>query len=87
MPQFDLLEKVEVNGNNQNDIWKWMTTNCGFTQDRIEGGIEYDSLNVHDVRWNFEKFLFGRDGKLFVRYSHLQTPEGISDDIDYLLAQ
>ncbi|ROT72958.1 Glutathione peroxidase 6 [Penaeus vannamei] len=36
VPQFDLLEKVEVNGNNQNDIWKWMTTNCGFTQDRIE---------------------------------------------------
>ena len=40
----------------------------------------------NDIAWNFEKFLFDKDGNLVKRYSRFYATEKIQADIDALLA-
>jgi glutathione peroxidase len=61
--EFDLLAKVDVNGPGAAPLYKHLTsneTNPGF------GG---------DITWNFEKFLFSRDGKLVARFEPRVRPD------------
>ncbi len=60
---FPLTKKIDVKGPNQHSIYKFLTdpaTNPQFP------GI---------IRWNFEKFLIGRDGKILNRFAPEVTPE------------
>jgi glutathione peroxidase len=61
--QFPLSEKVEVNGDDKHALY----TQLQETADN-EG-------HTGDIRWNFEKFLIGRDGTIIARFSPLVTPE------------
>jgi len=54
--QFDLFEKIDVKGKNQAPIYKWLTS------------AETTPSDPGDVKWNFEKFLIGKDGKVVARY-------------------
>jgi glutathione peroxidase len=54
--QFDLFEKIDVKGNKQAPIYKWLTSAEGTPTD------------PGDVKWNFEKFLVGKDGKVVARF-------------------
>lgn len=38
-------------------------------------------------RWNFSKYLIGRDGRLVDSYSAITTPAGLKKDIEKALAQ
>jgi len=38
------------------------------------------------VKWNFTKFLVGRDGQVIRRYAPTDTPESIETDIQAALA-
>jgi glutathione peroxidase len=58
--QFDLFEKVDVNGPHQAPIYKWLKAN---------------SPEAGDVSWNFEKFLIGKDGKVVARFKSRVKPE------------
>jgi glutathione peroxidase len=60
---FPLFEKIEVNGEQRHPLYDELTK----TQD-VEG---HDG----DIRWNFEKFLVDRDGKVIGRYSPTVEPE------------
>jgi glutathione peroxidase len=43
-------------------------------------------LGTEAIKWNFTKFLLGRDGKVFSRYATATKPEAIEGDIERLLA-
>ena len=60
---FPLTEKVEVNGENRHPLYDRLT---GFADAEGHSG---------DIRWNFEKFLIGRDGKVVARFSPQTEPE------------
>lgn len=59
---FDLFEKVDVNGENACDFYKHLTS------------LNTEPTGKGDVKWNFEKFLIGRDGKVVGRYKSGTNP-------------
>jgi len=60
---FPLFEKIEVNGDNRHPLYAALTELAD-----TEG-------NTGDIRWNFEKFLIGRDGEIVARFSPMVVPE------------
>ena len=60
---FPMTEKVEVNGAGRHPLY-----------DRLAGFADAEG-HSGDVRWNFEKFLIGRDGKVAARFSPQTEPE------------
>lgn len=60
---FPLTEKVDVNGDDRHDLY-----------DRLTGFADAEG-HTGDIRWNFEKFLIGRDGKVVARFSPQTEPE------------
>jgi len=60
--KFDLFEKIDVKGKNQAPIYKWLTSTDATPSD------------PGDVKWNFEKFLVGKDGKVVARYRSRTDP-------------
>ncbi|GAA4353194.1 glutathione peroxidase [Angustibacter luteus] len=70
---FPLFSKVEVNGDGADPIFRWLRTE--------KGGILGDS-----IKWNFTKFLVGRDGQVIDRYAPTTKPESITSDIEKALA-
>ncbi|MFJ9423034.1 glutathione peroxidase [Streptomyces sp. NPDC101249] len=60
---FPLTEKVEVNGEGRHPLYERLV---GFAD--AEG-------HTGDIRWNFEKFLVGRDGAVVARFSPQTEPD------------
>ncbi|MEV0182407.1 glutathione peroxidase [Streptomyces sp. NPDC050625] len=60
---FPLTEKVEVNGEGRHPLY-----------DRLIGFADAEGHDG-DIRWNFEKFLIGQDGKVVARFSPQTEPE------------
>ena len=71
---FPMMSKVKVNGADAHPLWKWLTAEAP--------GI----LGSKSVKWNFTKFLVGRDGKVLKRYAPTDKPESITADIEAALA-
>ena len=71
---FPMMGKVDVNGDNAHPLWKWLTAEAP--------GI----LGTHSVKWNFTKFLVGKDGQVIKRYAPTDKPESIAADIEAALA-
>ncbi|MBV7696609.1 glutathione peroxidase [Streptomyces sp. TRM70350] len=60
---FPMTEKVEVNGEGRHPLYERLV---GFADGEGHSG---------DIRWNFEKFLIGRDGTVVARFSPQTEPE------------
>ena len=43
-------------------------------------------LGTKAIKWNFTKFLVGRDGQVIKRYAPTDTPESLREDIEQALA-
>ena len=71
---FPMMEKVEVNGSKAHPLFKWLT--------REAPGL----LGTTGIKWNFTKFLVGKDGKVLKRYAPTDKPESITKDIEAALA-
>jgi glutathione peroxidase len=71
---FPMMSKVQVNGAQAHPLWKWLTAEAP--------GI----LGSKSVKWNFTKFLIGRDGQVVKRYAPTDTPESMRTDIEAALA-
>jgi len=71
---FQMFDKIEVNGAGAHPLYKWLTHSAP--------GI----LGTEAIKWNFTKFLLGRDGKVFKRYATATKPEALAGDIERLLA-
>lgn len=66
---FPIFEKTQVRGRKQHPLFAALTSADG-------GGA---------VKWNFEKFLVGRNGQLVRRYRSKTTPEQIAPDVELVL--
>ena len=72
--QFPMMSKVKVNGAEAHPLWKWLTAEAP--------GI----LGTKGIKWNFTKFLIGKDGQVIKRYAPNDAPESITKDIEAALA-
>jgi glutathione peroxidase len=70
---FPMFAKVEVNGGGAHPLYRWLRAErSGVLGDRI--------------KWNFTKFLVGRDGQVVKRYASTTKPDKIAPDIEKALA-
>ena len=72
---FPMMGKVEVNGANAHPLWKWLTSEAP--------GL----LGTQAIKWNFTKFLVGRDGRVIKRYAPNEKPESMEKDVEAALAE
>jgi glutathione peroxidase len=72
---FQMFDKIEVNGAGAHPLYKWLT--------QAAPGL----LGLEAIKWNFTKFLVGRDGKVVKRYAPQTEPEKLAGDIEQLLAE
>jgi glutathione peroxidase len=70
---FPLMAKIDVNGANASPLYDWMK--------REAKGL----MGSTSIKWNFTKFLIGRDGTVARRYGPTDTPATIAKDIEALL--
>ena len=71
---FPMMAKVEVNGAGAHPLFQWLT--------RSAPGI----LGTQAIKWNFTKFLVGKDGQAIKRYGPMDKPESLKADIEAALA-
>jgi glutathione peroxidase len=71
---FPMMSKVEVNGGNAHPLWKWLK------------GEKPGFLGTEAIKWNFTKFLVGKDGQVIKRYAPQDEPEKLAKDIEAALA-
>lgn len=70
---FPMFAKVEVNGAGAHPLWQWLK--------QQKGGL----LGIGAIKWNFTKFLVGRDGRVLARYAPTDKPESLAKDIEKAL--
>jgi glutathione peroxidase len=70
---FPLFAKIDVNGPNAHPLYDYLT--------RAKGG----GLLGRGIKWNFTKFLIGRDGQVLARYAPTVKPEALDQDIEAAL--
>jgi glutathione peroxidase len=71
---FPMMAKIEVNGAQAHPLYQWLTKEAK--------GI----LGTQAIKWNFTKFLVGRDGTVLGRYAPTDKPESLKKDIEAALA-
>ena len=69
---FPLFEKVDVNGDKAHPLFQWLRR-------------ERTGLIGGAIKWNFTKFLVGRDGTVLKRYGSTTAPQKIAADIEKAL--
>jgi glutathione peroxidase len=72
---FPMFAKIDVNGDTAHPLFKHLKAEAP--------GV----LGTEGIKWNFTKFLIGRDGKVVKRYAPQTKPEEIADDIEKVLGQ
>ena len=72
---FPMFSKVDVNGKSAHPLFKYLTS--------AKKGL----LGSEAIKWNFTKFLVGRDGSVLERYAPTTKPEDIAADIENALAR
>ncbi|CAE7148088.1 unnamed protein product [Rhizoctonia solani] len=70
---FPLMKKSDVNGDNANEVYKYLKSQ--------KSGL----LGLTRIKWNFEKFLIDRQGKVVGRWASTTTPESLDSEIEKLL--
>ena len=70
---FPMFAKVDVNGSGAHPLFQWLKKQRGG----LLGGA---------IKWNFTKFLIGRDGRVIGRYGPTTTPEKLRAEIEKALA-
>lgn len=71
VPNFLLFEKADVNGKNEQPVYTFLKSSCppvGGTFGDASGRLFWEPINVNDIKWNFEKFLVGPDGRPVMRW-------------------
>ena len=71
---FPLMHKIAVNGDGAHPLYRWLTSEAP--------GV----LGTKSIKWNFTKFLVGRDGQVIRRYAPQDKPEKLAADIEAALA-
>ncbi|KAF8340526.1 glutathione peroxidase-like protein [Cantharellus anzutake] len=72
---FPLMKKSDVNGDNTNEVYQWLKNE--------KSGI----LGLTRIKWNFEKFLVNKEGKVVERWASTTTPDQITPYIEKYLKE
>ncbi len=70
---FPMFAKIEVNGDGAHPLYQWLKDE----KRGVLGGA---------IKWNFTKFLLGRDGTVLARFGSTKDPADLTDDIEKALA-
>ena len=70
---FPMFAKIEVNGKDAHPLYKYLKEECP--------GI----LGLESIKWNFTKFLVGKDGLPIKRYAPADKPESLEGDVEAAL--
>ena len=70
---FPMMAKVAVNGASAEPLWQWLK------------GEAPGLFGSQAIKWNFTKFLVGRDGQVIKRYAPTDEPESLRRDIEAAL--
>ena len=71
---FPMMAKVDVNGSEAHPLWKWLKAQAP--------GL----LGTEAIKWNFTKFLVGKNGQVLKRYAPNDAPESLRKDIEAALS-
>ena len=71
---FPMMAKVDVNGAAAHPLYQWLCAEAP--------GL----LGTKAIKWNFTKFLVGKDGAVIRRYAPTDTPASLASDIETALA-
>ena len=71
---FPMMAKVDVNGAKAHPLYQWLAAEAP--------GL----LGSKSIKWNFTKFLVGKDGSVRKRYAPTDTPASLAEDIEAALA-
>ena len=71
---FAMMAKIEVNGSGAHPLYRWLTAEAP--------GL----LGTQAIKWNFTKFLVGRDGQVIKLYAPTDTPQSLEGDIEAALS-
>jgi glutathione peroxidase len=71
---FPMMGKIDVNGADAHPLFRWLTAEAP--------GL----LGSKAIKWNFTKFLIGKDGSVIRRYAPQDAPEKLGKDIEAALA-
>lgn len=92
---FPRFKKIEVNGENESPLYTYLKSviatgegkgNALMTMMlRLSSRLNGKSKQQSDIRWNFEKFLVDRKGKVVKRFAPIVKPEQIAGEIEALL--
>ena len=66
---FPLFAKIKVNGPDAHPLYRYLKSE--------QKGV----LGSEAIKWNFTKFLIGRDGRVIARYAPKDTPDAIEKDV------
>ena len=72
--KFPMFSKINVNGDDADPIYQWLKSQKG------------GPLGSR-IKWNFTKFLIGRDGEVIARFAPTTKPEKLTGDIEAALKQ
>uniref|UniRef100_A0A2K5Q1L4 Glutathione peroxidase n=1 Tax=Cebus imitator TaxID=2715852 RepID=A0A2K5Q1L4_CEBIM len=83
VPNFQLFEKGDVNGEKEQKFYTFLKNSCPPTSELVgtSDRLFWEPMKVHDIRWNFEKFLVGPDGIPIMRWHHRTTVSNVKMDI------
>ena len=71
---FPMMAKIDVNGQHASPLYRWLAAEAP--------GL----LGSKAIKWNFTKFLVGKDGQVLRRYAPQDAPEKLAGDIEAALA-
>ena len=71
---FPMMGKVDVNGPAAHPLYKWLSAEAP--------GL----LGSKSIKWNFTKFLVGKDGQVIKRYAPTDKPVNLAKDVEAALA-
>ena len=92
--KFEQFKKVDVNGKNESELFKFLKEQKGFEGiPGLEGKMltpvlkkmDPDYKNNSNIKWNFTKFLVDKEENVVARYEPTIKPEKIEEDIKKLL--
>lgn len=93
---FDQFKKIEVNGENEDKLFTYLKENApkeiinGIKNKMTMAGVKKISntcKNDKDIVWNFTKFLVDRDGRVVGRYSPIEDPMIMEEEIKKLIGE
>ena len=92
---FPLMAKSDVNGENANEVFKWLyserpfagfgSSDTGKFMDGMLSRNNPDYASNPDIKWNFTKFLIDRKGCVVARFEPVVTPQELEAEIDALM--